>query len=74
MLKYILFDTILVNVKVYQYNTATNKGEIVMMASGILIVLLYLVFLVLGLGWIVFLIVLGMKAMRALDIYIRKNQ
>jgi|GEM_PF-2767613 len=45
-----------------------------MMASGILIVLLYLVFLVLGLGWIVFLIVLGMKAMRALDIYIRKNQ
>ncbi|HEX2946747.1 MAG TPA: hypothetical protein VHT96_12410 [Clostridia bacterium] len=45
-----------------------------MMAGGILLVLLYLVFLVLGLGWFGFMIALGLKAMRALDIYIKKNQ
>ena len=48
-----------------------------MMATGgisISIVLLYLVFLVLGLGWTVFLVVLGVKAFKALDVYIRKNR
>lgn len=45
-----------------------------MVAGGILMVLLYFVFLVLGVGWTVFMIMLGIKAMKALDIYIRKNQ
>ncbi len=45
-----------------------------MMAGGIFIVLLYAILLVLGIGMFILLFVLGMKALRALDIYIRKNQ